>query len=129
MELKSFNTNKAPAAIGPYSQAMTAGEMLFVSGQLGMNPETGEMVGEDLTSQARQAMENLKNIITDAGLTLEDVASVDVFLTDISDFADFNEIYLKYFSAHKPARAVVAVKALPKGGYVEVKCVACRKST
>ena len=75
-----------------------------------------------------QAMENLKNIITNAGLTLDDVASVDVFLTNMAGYADFNEIYQGYFSAHKPARAVVAVKALPKGGCVEVKCVACRKS-
>ncbi len=126
MELKSFNTNKAPAAIGPYSQAMTAGEMVFVSGQLGMSPETGEMVGEDLTSQARQAMENLKNIIMDSGLTLERVASVDVFLTNMEDFADFNAIYQEYFTDHKPARAVVEVKALPKGGCVEIKCIAYR---
>ena len=127
MELKSFNTNNAPAVIGHYSQAMTAADMLFVSGQLGMNPKTGEMVGKDLKSQARQAMENLKNIITDAGLTLDDVASVDVFLTNMADFGNFNEIYEKYFSRHKPARAVVAVKALPKAGCVEVKCVACWK--
>jgi len=126
MVLKPFNTDNAPAAIGPYSQAMTAGEMLFVSGQLGMSPKTGEMVGEDLVSQARQAMENLKNILTDAGLTLEEVASVDVFLTDMADFAEFNGIYQGYFSEHKPARAVVAVKALPKGGCVEVKCIACK---
>jgi 2-iminobutanoate/2-iminopropanoate deaminase len=129
MEIKPFNTNKAPAAIGPYSQAMTAGEMMFVSGQLGMDPETGEMVGEDLKSQARQAMENLKNIIMDSGLTLGCVASVDVFLTNMNDFADFNLIYQEYFSEHKPARAVVEVKALPKGGCVEIKCVACRTSS
>lgn len=128
MELKAFNTDKAPVAIGPYSQAMTAGEMVFVSGQLGMNPETGEMVGEDLMSQTGQALENLKNIIIDAGLTLNEVASVDVFLTDMTDFGDFNAVYHRYFPGHKPARAVVAVKALPKGGCVEIKCVAFRKS-
>lgn len=126
MELKAFNTDSAPAAIGPYSQAMTAGEMVFVSGQLGMDPKTGEMAGDDLKSQARQAMENLKNIIIDSGLTLSNVASVDVFLTNMGDFADFNLIYQEYFAGHKPARAVVEVKALPKGGCVEIKCVACR---
>lgn len=126
MELKAFNTDSAPAAIGPYSQAMTAGEMVFVSGQLGMDPKTGEMAGDDLKSQARQAMENLKNIIIDSGLTLSNVASVDVFLTNMGDFADFNLIYQEYFAGHKPARAVVEIKALPKGGCVEIKCVACR---
>ena len=129
MDLKTFNTDKAPAAIGPYSQAMTAGEMVFVSGQLGIDPESGKMVGEDLMSQARQALENLKNIIMDAGLTLNEVASVDVFLTDMTDLGDFNSVYQRYFSGHKPARAVVAVKALPKGGCVEIKCVAFRKSS
>jgi 2-iminobutanoate/2-iminopropanoate deaminase len=126
MKLKAFNTDSAPAAIGPYSQAMIAGQMVFISGQLGMDPKTGEMVSNDLKSQAGQAMENLRNIIIGAGLTLENVVSVDVFLTDMTDFADFNGIYQKYFTEHKPARAVVAVKALPKGGCVEIKCVACQ---
>ena len=126
MKLKAFNTDSAPAAIGPYSQAMIAGQMVFISGQLGMDPKTGEMVSNDLKSQAGQAMENLRNIIIGAGLTLENVVSVDVFLTDMTDFADFNVIYQKYFTEHKPARAVVAVKALPKGGCVEIKCVACQ---
>jgi 2-iminobutanoate/2-iminopropanoate deaminase len=126
MKLKAFNTDSAPAAIGPYSQAKIAGQMVFISGQLGMDPKTGEMVSNDLKSQAGQAMENLRNIIIGAGLTLENVVSVDVFLTDMTDFADFNVIYQKYFTEHKPARAVVAVKALPKGGCVEIKCVACQ---
>jgi len=128
MNFSSIQTEGAPAAIGPYSQAIAAGNLLFVSGQLGMAPATGEMVGSDLASQARQALENLKNIILAAGLALEDVASVDVFLTDMAGFADFNGIYQEFFPEHKPARAVVAVKALPKGGCVEVKCIACKGS-
>ncbi len=126
MALKVISTDTAPAAIGPYSQAIEAGGMLFVSGQLGMDPNTGEMVGEDITTQARQSLENLKSIVTAAGLSLNDVVAVDAFLTDMGNFAAFNTVYGEYFSDHKPARAVVAVKALPKGGCVEIKCVAFR---
>jgi 2-iminobutanoate/2-iminopropanoate deaminase len=126
MALQPLTTDTAPAAIGPYSQAMDAGGMLFVSGQLGMDPETGELVGDDIEAQARQALENLKSIITAAGLNLKHVAAVDAFLTDMGDFAAFNGVYQEYFSDHKPARAVVAVKALPKGGSVEIKCIAVK---
>ena len=126
MTSKEISTHMAPAAIGPYSQAIKTGDMLFVSGQLGMNPETGELVGADISSQARQSLENLKSIVTAAGLSLSDVSAVDAFLTDIDDFAAFNTVYEEYFSGHKPARAVVAVKALPKGGCIEIKCIAVR---
>jgi len=126
MTLQPLSTDKAPAAIGPYSQAMDTGGMLFVSGQLGMVPETGELVGDDIEAQARQALENLKSILTAAGLTLGDVAAVDAFLTDMGDFAAFNAVYQEYFTDHRPARAVVAVKALPKGGCVEIKCIAVK---
>lgn len=126
MTLKAISTHMAPAAIGPYSQAIETGGMLFVSGQLGMRPETGELVGVDISTQARQSLENLKSIVTAAGLSLKDVSAVDAFLTDIDNFAEFNAVYQEYFSDHKPARAVVAVKALPKGGCVEIKCIAVR---
>lgn len=126
MTLRTIQTKDAPAAIGPYSQAVQAGSWLFVSGQIGLSPETGEMVGEDLDHQARQVLENLKQILTAAGYELPDVVSVDVFLTDMGRFSSFNAIYEKFFSTHKPARALVEVSALPRGALVEVKCVAFR---
>jgi 2-iminobutanoate/2-iminopropanoate deaminase len=126
MEKETVQTDRAPAAIGPYSQGITAGPWLFVSGQLGMNPETGELVGPELAAQARQALDNLEQILSAGGCTLKDVVSVDVFLTDMGNFMEFNGIYGEYFSANKPARAAIEVSALPKGGVVEVKCIACR---
>ena len=124
MEMKTIQTDKAPAAIGPYSQAVSAGPFLFVSGQLGLIPETGEMAGPDLASQARQALTNLRKILEAGGTSLSKVAAVDVFLADIGDFAEFNGIYQDFFSQDKPARAVVAVKGLPKNALVEIKCIA-----
>ncbi|HSO18892.1 MAG TPA: RidA family protein [Desulfosarcina sp.] len=124
MRLKTIRTDRAPAAIGPYSQAVLAAPFVFVSGQLGMDPATGELAGEDLESQARRSLENVKQILAAAGSRLEQVAAVEVFLTDMGDFAAFNAIYAEYFPEHKPARAAVAVKALPKGGRVEIKCTA-----
>jgi 2-iminobutanoate/2-iminopropanoate deaminase len=124
MTLQAIQTEKAPAAIGPYSQAVVAAPFVFVSGQLGMNPATGELVGPDLESQARQALENVKQILLAAGSSLEQTTAVEVFLTDMGKFADFNAIYAEYFSTHKPARAAIEVSALPKGGCVEVKCMA-----
>jgi len=126
MTLNAINTDRAPAAIGPYSQGIDAAPFLFVSGQLGMLPESGELVGPDLASQARQALENLKQILEAGGCSLNDVVAVDVFLTDMGKFVEFNGIYADYFSNHKPARAAIEVSALPKGGCVEIKCVACR---
>ena len=126
MTLESIHTSNAPAAIGPYSQAVTTGQFLFVSGQLGMNPENGELVGDDLKSQARQALENLEQVVLAGGSNLENVMSVDAFLTSMDDFPAFNDIYTEFFSTHKPARAVVEVSALPKGACVEVKCMAMK---
>lgn len=124
MTLKAIQTDQAPAAIGPYSQAISAPPLLFVSGQLGMDPATGELVGDDLSSQAQQALKNLREILRAAGGDLGDVTAVDVFLTDMGKFAEFNGIYQTCFSDHRPARAVVEVSGLPKGAVVEIKCVA-----
>ena len=124
MTLKTVQTDKAPAAIGPYSQAVMAPPFVFVSGQLGMDPATGDLVGPDLESQARQALENLKQILLAAGSSLEQTTVVEVFLTDMGKFADFNAIYAEYFTTHKPARAAIEVSALPKGACVEIKCTA-----
>ena len=126
MQPEVIQTDKAPAAIGPYSQGIAAGSMVFVSGQLGMHPETGELVGDTVETQARQALDNLGQVLAAAGAALEQVVAVDVFLTDMMDFGVFNGIYERYFGSHKPARAVVAVRALPKAACVEVKCVAVR---
>ncbi len=124
MEIITIKTEKAPAAIGPYSQAIAVNRLLFVSGQLGLIPESGEPAGPDFASQARQALKNLSQVLKAGGADLDRVASVDVFLTDIEDFAEFNKIYQEFFSTHKPARAVVAVKSLPKEALVEIKCIA-----
>ena len=121
-----IQTNQAPAAIGPYSQGIAAGGLVFVSGQLGLDPQSGEFAGPDLAAQARQALANVKVILEAAGCRLTQVAAVDVFLIDMADFAEFNGIYEAFFGSHKPARAVVAVKTLPKNARVEIKCLACR---
>lgn len=126
MSAKVIQTDRAPAAIGPYSQGIVAGGWLFVSGQLGLKPATGEMVGEGFGDQARQALENLRNIVEAAGFALTDVVAVDVFIMDMAQFSIFNSIYSEVFSEHKPARAVVEVKGLPRGAHVEVKCTAFR---
>jgi 2-iminobutanoate/2-iminopropanoate deaminase len=122
--LEAIHTEKAPAAIGPYSQAIRAKGFLFVSGQIPLDPKTGEMVGGDFAAQAARSLDNMKQILTAAGYGLEKVVAVDVFMTDISRFSAFNEVYETFFAGHKPARAVVEVKALPRGAMIEVKCVA-----
>lgn len=122
--IESIHTPNAPAAIGPYSQAIRANGFLFVSGQIPIDPATGEMVDKDFAKQARQSLENVKQILVAAQSGLEKVVSVDVFITDMSKFSAFNEVYETYFSNHKPSRAVIEVSTLPKGAQVEVKCVA-----
>lgn len=118
-------SNKAPAAIGPYSQAVIAeGRMLFVSGQLGLNPETGILVEGGIEEQTKQALENLCAVLEAAHTTLEKVVKVNVYLKNMGDFSLFNEIYSRYFTKEAPARALVEVAALPKGGLVEIECVA-----
>jgi len=127
MNCKVIQTDRAPAAIGPYSQGIAVAPWLFVSGQLGIQPETGELIGPDFAPQARQALENLRQVVLAAGYDLDHVVAVDVFVIDLSNFADFNEIYTEYFSAHRPARAVVEVRGLPKGAEIEIKCIAVRE--
>ena len=124
MSLTSISTEKAPAAIGPYSQAVAAGPFVYLSGQLGIDPASGELAGPDVASQAPQAMDNLVNILEAAGLSTADVISVDVFMTNMGQFSEFNEIYSRYFDTHKPARAAIGVASLPLRASVEVRCVA-----
>lgn len=124
MTLKSIQTDKAPAAIGPYSQGVVSGKLLFVSGQIGMKPETGELAGPDFTAQANQALTNLSQIVSAAGSDLSRVLSVDIFLTSMGNFSKLNEIYQSFFKGNKPARAVIEVSGLPKGACIEIKCIA-----
>lgn len=126
MEHSIIQTDRAPAAIGPYSQGVSAGGWLFISGQLGMVPETGIIVDADFAAQTRQALENIRQILLAGGCDLADVVSVDVFLQDLDNFADFNAVYEAFFSAHRPARAVVEVSALPKNADIEIKCIALK---
>ena len=122
---KAINSKKAPGAIGPYSQAIEAGGMVFVSGQLPINAETGEMA-QGAQAQTRQSLENIKHILEEAGLTMGDVVKTTVFLEDMSLFGEMNEVYATYFVAPFPARSAVAVDALPKGASVEIECIAVR---
>ncbi|MBO6002890.1 MAG: RidA family protein [Mailhella sp.] len=119
-----ISTPSAPAAIGPYSQANLAGNTLYLSGQIGIDPSTGELAAEDVAGQARQAMANMRAVLAAAGASPEQVCKTTVFLTNIADFAVVNEIYAQTFSANAPARSCVAVAALPKGAKVEVEAIA-----
>lgn len=117
------STNKAPAAIGPYSQAVTVGNLVFTSGQIPLNPETGLLEGDSIAEQTHRVCKNLDAVLKAAGATLESAVKTVCFLSDIADFAAFNEVYSQYFTG-KPARSCVAVKDLPKGALVEVEVIA-----
>lgn len=121
--MKKISTDKAPAAIGPYSQAVAAGGFLYASGQIPINPETGNVEAQGIAAQAEQAMINVGEILKAAGAAYDRVVKTTCFLADIADFAAFNEVYAKYFT-HNPARSCVAVKDLPKGVLCEVEVVA-----
>src|SRR6056297_2648444 len=115
MSLEKVSTKNAPAAVGPYSQAMKAGDFVYVSGQLPMNPETGKMVTGSIKEQTKQSLENAKAILKEAGISLENVVKTTVFLQDMKDFSDMNDVYAEFFTNHKPARAAVEVAKLPLG--------------
>lgn len=123
MKKKTIHTHNAPAAIGPYVQAVKAGHFLFTSGQLGINPASGNLE-EGLEKQTRTAMQNLGQILQEAGLGYDDIIKTTIFMTDLIGFAAVNEIYGSFFANSKPARSTVQVAALPKGGLVEIECVA-----
>ena len=123
--MKQINTTNAPAAIGPYSQALDLGNLVFVSGQLPVDPATGEMP-EAVEAQANQSLTNMKAILAEAGLTMADVVKTVIFLADINDFAAVNAVYAQYFAQPYPARSCVQVAAIPKGAKVEIECIAKR---
>lgn len=121
--MKKLHTDKAPAAIGPYSQAVICGGMLYTSGQIPLDPATGAIHGADITEQTEQVMRNLAAVLEEAGVGFENVIKTTCFLSDMGNFAAFNEVYARYFTG-KPARSCVAVKELPKGALVEVELMA-----
>ena len=123
---KEIATTKAPAALGPYSQAIEANGMLFVSGQIPIVPATGALVEGDIKAQTRQAMEHVGAILAEAGYASDNVVKTTCLLADINDFAAFNQVYGEYFGQAAPARATFAVKALPKGALVEVEVIAAK---
>jgi endoribonuclease L-PSP, putative len=123
--LKKVSTSKAPAAIGPYSQAIIAGKTLYASGQIPIDPATGEIKGSDIAEQARQVMRNIGAILNEAGYSYKEVVKTTCFLADMEDFAAFNSVYEKYFTENeKPARSCVAVKTLPKNVLCDVEVIA-----
>jgi 2-iminobutanoate/2-iminopropanoate deaminase len=121
--MKFTQTDKAPAAVGPYSQAVEAGGFLFASGQIPLNPETGEMVAGGIREQTGQVLKNLEAVLQAAGVTWSQVVKVTIYLTDMSAFAEVNELYAQAMGDHRPARATVEVSALPKGALVEMDAI------
>jgi 2-iminobutanoate/2-iminopropanoate deaminase len=124
MNLRPVHTDSAPKAIGPYSQAVVAGGVVYCSGQVALDPATGELVGSGAAEQTAQVLRNLGAVLAAAGSAPDLVLRTTVFLADMADFAAVNEAYAAFFAAHRPARATVAVRGLPKGALVEIDCVA-----
>ena len=124
--MKVVNTNKAPKAIGPYSQAIEANGLIITSGQLPIDPATGEFAPGGIKEQTRQSLTNAKAILEEAGIGLGNVMKTTLFLSDMNDFAAMNEVYAEFFSEPFPARSAIAVKTLPKNALVEVECIAAK---
>ena len=126
--MKYVSTDKSPAAIGPYSQGIICGDFLFTSGQIPLDPQTGEVVGDTIVEQAERVMQNMQGLLESQNVSFNDVVKTTCFLADMGDFATFNEIYAKYFTG-KPARSCVAVKTLPKNVLCEVEAiVSCKEA-
>jgi 2-iminobutanoate/2-iminopropanoate deaminase len=121
---KIVSTNEAPAAVGPYSQAVRVGQFVFTAGQIPLDPKSGVIVSEDISEQARRVLDNLTAVLAAENLTFNHIVKTTIFLTDMNDFQAVNEVYAGYFSAQPPARSTVAVSALPKGARVEIECIA-----
>ena len=122
--MRVISTEKAPAAIGPYSQASQVGNLIYTSGQIPIDPATGNFVEGGIKEQTRQSLTNIQAILEEAGLTMGNVVKTTVFMADMADFADMNSVYAEFFSEPYPARSAVAVKTLPKGALVEIEVVA-----
>ncbi len=119
-----IHSEAAPSAVGPYSQAVAAGGLVFVSGQIPLDPATGELIDGDIAAQAERVLENLGAVLKAAGLTFGDVVKTTIYLTDMADFAAVNQVYARYFPTEEPARATIQVAALPKGARIEIDAVA-----
>lgn len=124
MDKKAINTDKAPAAIGPYSQAIVAGGMVYTAGQIGIDPATGKLAGDDVEAQARQVMKNLEAVLGAAGVSFADVVKSTIYLADLKDFAQVNAVYQEKFVDDPPARSTVQAAALPLGALVEIDTIA-----
>jgi 2-iminobutanoate/2-iminopropanoate deaminase len=124
MKLEPVQSSSAPAAIGPYSQAIRCGNLLFCSGQIALDPKSAQLVGTTAAEQAEQVLKNLAAVLAAGGASMGHVARTTIYLVSMADFAAVNEVYGRHFGNHKPARATVAVKELPKGGLVEIDCIA-----
>lgn len=122
--IKYIHTSEAPEAIGPYSQAVRIGTMLYTSGQIPLDPQSGQIVGDTITQQTQQVFENLKAVLAEAGSSLQNIIKTTVFITDMSTFGQLNEIYAQHMGTHRPARSTVEVKGLPKGVLVEIEAIA-----
>lgn len=129
MSNTALHTDKAPAAIGPYSQGIQAGNTIYVSGQIPIDPATGEFAGQDIKTQTRQSLTNISNILAAAGASMADVVKTTVLLNDIADFAAMNEVYAEFFTEPYPARAAFQAAGIPKGALVEIECVAVKLIT
>ena len=124
--VKSLHTDKAPAAVGPYSQAPEVNGFIFTSGQLPLVPETGELISDDIKKATARSLDNIKAILEEAGSSMDKVVKVNIFLDDVNDFAAVNEVYAEYFTEHKPARSCVEVANLPKNGLLEIEAIAVK---
>lgn len=125
MKKEIITSEKAPKAIGPYSVATKSGDLIFTAGQLGIDPQTGDLVSGGIEAETRQALTNVKNVLEAAGSSLDNVLKTTVFLRDINDFARMNAVYAEFFKENCPARSAFQVAALPKGGAVEIETIAC----
>jgi len=126
MEKQIINTKNAPAPIGPYNQAIFSGNLLFVSGQIALNPDNNQLVLDDIKTETHQVMKNLKGILSEAGMDFDNVLKTTIFIMNMNDFAQINEVYGSYFSGDYPARETVQVAALPKGVNVEISVIASK---
>jgi 2-iminobutanoate/2-iminopropanoate deaminase len=126
---KTISTNEAPGAIGPYSQAVRSGPFLFCSGQIPLDPKSGQIVSGDIAAQTRRVLDNIASVLRAEGLTFDNVVKTTIFLTDLGDFQTVNEIYGSYFKQDPPARSTVQVSALPKGANVEIEVIAASEET
>jgi len=126
-ELRTVNTDKAPKAIGPYSQAIVTGDLIFCAGQVALDPKSGDLVSGDIREQTRRVLDNLAAVLDAAGAGLDRVTKTTVFLTDFAEFAAMNEVYAEKFGAHRPARSTVQISTLPRGARIEIECIAMRR--